>query len=184
MMTAYRLTTGLFAVWLCLGGCNEGSADGAPSTTQPAPKGSGTQAASTAATSAATTTAATTTAPAQKAADAPGTRIPLELLGLTITSAVEKKEPVDKLKAATPGTRVYAHLKLRNRSNESRTVHVDFLVNGKLRTPLKLEVEPSWSFRTWGYNTLQASDTGELEVQVYDDAGAVLEKVKLPIQTK
>jgi Protein of unknown function (DUF2914) len=183
MMTAYRLTTALFAVWLCLGGCNEGSADGAPSNTQSAPKSSGNQAAPVAASSAATTTAATTT-PAQKAADAPGTRIPIELLGLTITSAVEKKEPVDKLKAATPGTRVYAHLKLRNRSNEARTVRVDFLVNGKLRTPLKLEVEPSWSFRTWGYNTVQASDTGELEVQVYDDAGAVLEKVKLPIQAK
>ena len=179
MMPAYRLTTALFAVWLCLGGCNEGSADGATSTSQTAPKGSGEQ------TAPVSTPAATTTAaPTQKAADAPGTRVPLELLGLTITSAVEKKEPVDKLKAAAPGTRVYAHLKMRNRSNETRTVRVDFLVNGKLRTPLKLDIEPSWSFRTWGYNTLQANDTGELEVQVYDDAGGVLEKVKLPIQAK
>jgi hypothetical protein len=108
----------------------------------------------------------------------------MELLGLTITSGIEKKEPVDKLKSVAPGTRVYAHLKLRNRSSEARTVHVDFLVNGKLRTPLKLDIEPSWSYRTWGYNTLQAGDSGELEVQVYDDAGTMLERVRLPIKAK
>jgi hypothetical protein len=101
-----------------------------------------------------------------------------------VTSAVEKKEPVDKLKSVTPGTRVYAHLKMRNRSDEKRTVHVDFLINGKMRTPLKLDIDPSWSFRTWGYNRVQASDSGELEVQVYDDAGTMLESVRLPIKAK
>jgi len=176
MNSAYRLTSALFTVWLCLGGCNESSAVGA----QAMPSSS------TAATSVPTNAAprATNPAPTQNAAPAPTAKIPVELLNLTITSAVEKKEPVDKLKAATPGTRVYAHLKMRNRSNETRTIHVDFLVNGKLRTPLKLDIEPSWSFRTWGYNTLQANDSGELEVQVYDDGGTMLEKVRMPIQAK
>lgn len=172
MISAYRLTTALFAVWLCLGGCDERSADGAPA----APKSSGTSVPVVPPLPSATSS--------QAAPSAPVTRVPVELLGLTITSGVEKKEPVDKLKAITPGTRVYAHLKMRNRSTEKRTVHVDFLVNGKLRTPLKLDIDPSWSFRTWGYNTIQASDTGELEVQVLDDAGVVLERVRLPIQSK
>jgi hypothetical protein len=184
MMTAYRLPTALFAVWLCLGGCNEGSADGAQTKPQTAPNSSGAQ---TPPVVVAPPPAATTATPAPQqagAAPSPNTRVPIELLGLTITSAVEKKEPVDKLKAAAPGTRVYAHLKMRNRSNETRPIRVDFLVNGKVRTPLKLDIEPSWSFRTWGYNTLQASDAGELEVQVYDDAGTLLEKVRMPIQSK
>ncbi len=174
-MNIYRLTSALFVVWLCLGGCNESSADGAQAVASN--KAPPTNVAAPSATAASPTQAATP-AQTQRA------RVPVELLALTVTSNVEKKEPVDKLKAATPGTRVYAHLKMRNRSDEKRTVHVDFLVNGKLRTPLKLEIEPSWSFRTWGYNTLQASDTGELEVQVYDDAGTMLERVRLPIQSK
>lgn len=172
MTSVYRLTTALFAVWLCLAGCDERSADGA----QTAPASSSAPVPVTPPQPVATSTQTTPAAPV--------TRVPVELLGLTITSGVEKKEPVDKLKAITPGTRVYAHLKMRNRSTEKRTVHVDFLVNGKLRTPLKLDIDPSWSFRTWGYNTIQASDSGELEVQVLDDAGTVLERVRLPIQSK
>lgn len=174
MNSAYRLTSALFTVWLCLGGCNESSAVGAQAVPSATP------------TSAPTNPAprAPTPAPTQGAAPAPTAKVPIELLSFTLTSGVEKKEPVDKLKAATPGTRVYAHLKVRNRSNETRTIHVDFLVNGKLRTPLKLDIEPSWSFRTWGYNTLQPSDSGELEVQVYDDGGTMLDKVRLPIQSK
>jgi Protein of unknown function (DUF2914) len=174
MISAYRFSTALFAVWLCLGGCDERSADGAPK----APPSSS------ASVPANVPSAAATPTPAQTGTAAPRTRVPIELLGFTVTSNVDKKEPVDKLKTATPGARVYAHLKMRNRSNEARTVRVDFLVNGKLRTPLKLEIEPSWSFRTWGYNTLQASDSGELEIQVYDDAGTMLERVRLPIQSK
>lgn len=178
MNTAYRLSTALFAVWLCLGGCDERSADGA----QKAPQSSSASVPANVPTPSATSTATST--PTQSGTSAPRTRVPLELLGLTITSNVDKKEPVDKLKTATPGARVYAHLKMRNRSNETRTVHVDFIVNGKLRTPLKLDIDPSWSFRTWGYNTLQAGDSGELEIQVYDDAGTMLERVRLPIQSK
>jgi len=175
MISAYRLTTALFVVWLCLGGCNERSADGAQTTPvhssaevpTPLPHPS------------------TTSGPTKPVSEAPARgRVPVELIELTVTSGVEKKEPVDKLKAAKPGTRVYAHLKMRNRSSETRAVRVDFVVNGKLRTPLKLDIEPSWSFRTWGYNTIQANDSGELEVQVYDDAGTMLERVRLPIQSK
>lgn len=173
MISAHRFATAIFSVWLCLGGCNERSADGAQPASSSAPTAQTTNA-----------PAATATPAPTQAAPAPQTRVPIELLTLTVTSNIEKKEPVDKLKAATPGTRVYAHLKMRNRSNEKRTIHVDFLVNGKLRTPLKLDIEPSWSFRTWGYNTLQAGDSGELEVQVYDDGGTMLEKVRLPIQSK
>jgi hypothetical protein len=171
MNCAYRLSTALFAVWLCLGGCNESSAVGAqavPSSSAPldaaAPRADA--------------------SPVQPVPPAPRARVPMELLGLTITSGVEKKEPVDKLKSVAPSARVYVHLKMRNRSSETRTVHVDFLINGKLRTPLKLDVEPSWSYRTWGYNTLQAGDSGELEVQVYDDAGTMLERIRLPIKSK
>ena len=108
---------------------------------------------------------------------------PLELLRLTLTSRVEKKEPVDKLDAATPGQRVYAHLAIRNRSGEARKVHVSFVVNGKQRTSIDLNVEPSWSFRTWGYNTLQTGDTtGEIQVLVDDEAGSKLGEAKLPIR--
>ncbi|MBK9260876.1 MAG: DUF2914 domain-containing protein [Polyangiaceae bacterium] len=173
MTPAFRYGITLFAMWSCLGGCEERSADGAPAVpTSSAP-----------ADAAAPSGTGSSAQPAPPAPP-PRTRVPIELLELTITSGVEKKEPVDKLKAAAPGTRVYAHLKMRNRSSETRAVHVDFLINGKLRTPLKLNIEPSWSFRTWGYNTLQASDSGELEVQVYDDAGTTLERVKLPIRSK
>lgn len=178
MNSAYRLTSALFTVWLCLGGCNESSAVGA----QPVPSATGTSASTNPAPQAPSPTPTQGAAPAP--APGPAAKIPVEILSFTLTSAVEKKEPVDKLKTATPGARVYAHLKVRNRSNEARTIHVDFLVNGKLRTPLKLDIEPSWSFRTWGYNTLQASDSGELEVQVYDDGGTMLDKVRLPIQSK
>jgi len=167
-----RYGTALLATWLCLGGCDERSADGA----QAMPKNS----APIADASAPNTPAS----PAQPVPPTPRTRVPIELIELTITSGIDKKEPVDKLKAVAPGARVYAHLKLRNRSSEARAVHVDFLINGKLRTPLKLDVDPSWSYRTWGYNTLQSTDSGELEVHVYDDAGTMLERVRLPIRSK
>ncbi len=122
--------------------------------------------------------------PAAPSAGTRDERASMELLQLTLTSNVQKKEPVDTLEVATPGTRVYAHLKLRNRATDKRKVHVDFLVNGKMRTQLDLDVEPSWSYRTWGYNTVQAGDTGELEVRVFDDGGATLATARLPIKAK
>lgn len=126
----------------------------------------------------ATSSAAAPTAPQE----APKARAPVELLKLVLTSGVQKKEPVDKLDEVEAGSRLYAHLTLRNRSGEKRKVHVDFLVNGKLRTPLELDVESSWSYRTWGYNTLQATDKGEVEVRVIDEAGTTLAASRLPIR--
>ncbi len=109
---------------------------------------------------------------------------PLELLKLTLTSEVKKKEPVDKLDAVVAGTRVYAHLAIRNRSKDTRKISVTYVVNGNPRAPVDLEVEPSWSFRTWGYNTLPAGEKGELEVRVTDDAGSVIGTATVPIRAK
>jgi hypothetical protein len=111
-------------------------------------------------------------------------RAPLELLKLTLTSEVKKKEPVDTLEAVGAGKRVYAHLAIRNRSNDTRKIAVTYVVNGKPRPPVDLEVEPSWSYRTWGYNTLPAGEKGKLEVRVTDDAGAVLGTATLSIQAQ
>jgi hypothetical protein len=161
----------LLAAALFAAGCQDSHAAGAegPADASPPPD------AGTASTSA----SPPPIAPAPQPTAAP--RAPLELLKMTLTSAVKKKEPVDKLDAATPGQRVWVHLTLRNRSGAARRVHVEFSVNGKLRTPLDLDVDPSWSFRTWGYNTLQASDAGELAVRVTDDTGAEIGAARLPI---
>jgi len=163
----------LLGAALALAGCAEGDASAQAQADAGAPLDAGTDAAPA---QAQTKTAA--------AAPEPKSRAPLELLKMTLTTGVEKKAPVDTVERATAGERVYAHLTIRNRSGERRKVHVDFLVNGKLRTPLELEIEPSWSYRTWGYNTLQPSDRGELEVRVLDDAGATLTSTKVPIVAK
>lgn len=156
-----------------LSGCSEGKADATTLADAGGPVDAG-QA------DAASARAAPAPAPSTTAT----TRAPLELLKLVLTTGVKKKEPVDKLDEVAPGTRIYAHLTLRNRSGDKRKVHVDFLVNGKVRTPLELDVESSWSFRTWGYNTLQANDKGELEVRVLDDTGDTLGAARLPIRAK
>jgi hypothetical protein len=163
---------------IVLPGCTEGAASGGElhATDGGAPADAGAVDASAAA------PPPTPQAPATQASAS--SRAPLELLKLALTTGVEKKVPVDTLDVAAPGERVYAHLTIRNRSGERRKVHVDFLVNGKLRTPLELDVEPSWSYRTWGYNTLQASDRGELEVRVLDESGATIATSKLPIRAK
>jgi hypothetical protein len=110
---------------------------------------------------------------------------PLQLLQIELSSGIEGKEPVDRLEAAEPGMRVYAHLKLRNRSPNQRSVHLAFKVNGESRTSLDLDVEPSWSYRTWAYNTLRKADkTGELTLTVTDDSGATLADKALPIRAK
>ena len=75
--------------------------------------------------------------------------------------------------SAKPGDRVYAHFKLKNKG-ERRILKLVFKVNGAVRTSLDLKVEPSPSFRTWGFNTLRANDTGELSVTATDDAGTVI----------
>jgi hypothetical protein len=105
----------------------------------------------------------------------------VELLALTLTSAIRDKDPVDKLTAVVPGERVYAHLRVRNRTGKTHILTVNFAVNGEPRTTLTLEVEPSWSWRTWGYNTVLSSDRpGALTVTVTDE-GARLMTASLPI---
>lgn len=176
-MSSSRLLSALAALSLLGLGCTEGSAVGASLQTDAAPP---VDAGKPDAASAPSPSSAPSSAPAR----APETRAPVELLKLVLASGVQKKEPVDKLDEVAAGSRVYAHLTLRNRSGAKRKVHVDFLVNGKLRTPLELDVEPSWSYRTWGYNTLQPTDKGELEVRVLDEAGATLAASRVPIRSE
>ncbi|MBK6512721.1 MAG: DUF2914 domain-containing protein [Polyangiaceae bacterium] len=108
----------------------------------------------------------------------------LELLRFTFTSAVKAKDPVDELKAAKPGQRVYAHLTLRNRTGKKRTVNVSFKVNGEERTNVDLDIEASWSWRTWAYNTVLPTDgKGTLELVVTDEEGNPLVESTLPIKT-
>ena len=130
------------------------------------------------------TPAASSAAPADSANDEPPTE-PLQLQGMTFTSNVEGKEPVDVLVAAEPGQRVWAHLRLRNRSGQARKIHLEFRVNDQKRTTLDLDVAESWSYRTWAFNTLQAGDkTGTVSLKVTDDSGAVLADSSVPIAAK
>lgn len=109
----------------------------------------------------------------------------VELMRFSFATDVRNKEPTDQLLQAQPGDRVYAHLAIRNRTGQPRRVHLDFSVNGKERTQLDLDVEHSWSFRTWGYNTiLDSDDVGELRLKVTDDAGRELTDQRLPIGRK
>ncbi len=106
----------------------------------------------------------------------------LRVLKLVFTSEVKNREPADVLKSAAPGQRVWAHLTVRNRGPAERTLTLVFKVNGKERSKVDLTVEPSWSFRTWGYTTLRAGDVGGLSVEVVDDSGARLITGGLPIR--
>jgi len=110
-------------------------------------------------------------------------KAPLQLLRLTLTSGVKDKEPIDELKAAAPGQRVWAHLAVRNRTGDPQRISLVFRVDGEERSTVDLKVEPSWSFRTWGYNTLRASDkSGELVLEVRELGGALLSTARLPIK--
>lgn len=109
----------------------------------------------------------------------------MQLLQFQFCSDVKGKEPADRLESAEPGMRVWAHLKLRNRSDQKRSVHLEFAVNGEKRTAVDLDVESSWSYRTWAYNTLRKTDkSGELSLTVTDDSGATLVERTLPIRAK
>lgn len=107
---------------------------------------------------------------------------PLELLKFQFTSAIKSRQPVDKMVLAKPGARVYGYLTLRNRSGHARKVHLEFTVNGDKRTEIDLDVAESWSYRTWGYNTVLAKDkTGKLTLVATDDEGHELLSESLPI---
>jgi hypothetical protein len=108
---------------------------------------------------------------------------PLQVLKLTLTSEVKDKEPVDELKEAGPGQRVWAHVAIRNRATDARRVSMVFKVDGEERSTVDLQIASSWSFRTWAYNTLRAGDkSGELTVEVRDDGGNLISQAKLPIK--
>jgi hypothetical protein len=125
------------------------------------------------------TASARAVASASSAAPTP----PIQVLKLTLTSEVKQKEPVDELKEAGPGQRVWAHVTIRNRAGEARRVSIVFKVDGEERSTVDLQIASSWSYRTWAYNTLRAGDkSGELTVEVRDDGGNVLSQAKLPIK--
>jgi hypothetical protein len=105
-----------------------------------------------------------------------------KVLKLSFTSEVKNKEPTDALKSAEPGQRVYAHLTMRNRTDAQKPIRLAFLVGGVERTKIDLKVDPSWSYRTWGYVTLRAADAGEVVAEVRDDTGNVMERARLPIK--
>lgn len=108
---------------------------------------------------------------------------PVELLAFAFTSGVKNKAPVDALRSAKVGQKVHAHLTLRNRTGRIRKVDLRFRVGGELRTELSLEVGEAWSWRTWGYNTILASDRGKkLTLEVVDDEGHPLVDAELPIE--
>jgi hypothetical protein len=122
-------------------------------------------------------------ATARPTASAAAPTPPLQVLKLTLTSEVKQKEPVDELKEAGPGQRVWAHLALRNRAPEARRVSVTFKVDGEERSTVDLQIASSWSYRTWAYNTLRAGDkSGELTVEVRDDASNLIGQARLPIK--
>ena len=98
------------------------------------------------------------------------------------TSAIERREPKDELTAAKPGQRVHAFLAIRNRTGQKRSIHLAWSVNGEARTQLDLDVEESWQFRTWGFNTVLPRDRGTLRLEVTDDAGNSLVERELPIR--
>ena len=126
----------------------------------------------------------TTTATAAPSGSAAAEKVELQVLKLVFTSEVKNKEPVDKLELARPGQRVWAHLTMRNRSAEARPVALVFRIDGEQRAKVDLKIEPSWSYRTWGYSTLRAADLGgELVVEVRDDAGKVITTARLPIKS-
>lgn len=120
--------------------------------------------------------------PAPSASIAPE-KAPLSILKLAFTSAVKDKMPADELKAAGPGQRVWMHLTVRNRTGEVKRVSLIFRVGGEERSTVDLTIDPSWSFRTWGYNTMRAADTsGELTVEVREPGGPALASARLPIR--
>jgi hypothetical protein len=112
-----------------------------------------------------------------------GDKATLTVLKVVFTSDVKSKEPTDKLDHAEPGQRVWVHLTVRNRGDDARPVSATFRVNDDQRSKVDLKIEPSWSYRTWAYNTLRATDTsGELAVDVRDADGTMITSIRLPIK--
>ncbi len=107
---------------------------------------------------------------------------PMELLRFRFTSGVVEREPEDELRSVKPGQRVYAFLALRNRTGRPRKITLAWTVGGEPRTTLDLEIDESWQYRTWGYNTVAPADRGTLRLEVTDDAGHSIVERELPIR--
>ena len=120
--------------------------------------------------------------PAPAAIDDELSTQPMELMRFAFTSAIERREPKDELTHAKPGQRVHAFLAIRNRTGRKRSIHLAWTVNGEERTKLDLDVDESWQFRTWGFNTVLPRDRGTLRLEVTDDAGNSLVERELPIR--
>lgn len=158
------------AIALLAAGCDEQASAGTPDAAPPAaPAPTATLSARPAASSAPRSSAAAPTGE-------------LKVLKLVFTTGVKNKEPVDAPKAAEAGQRIYAHTTLRNRTEGARNVSLVFLVGGQQRTKIDLSVDPSWSYRTWGYVTLRAGDTGEVVAELRDEGGEVMERARIPIK--
>jgi hypothetical protein len=66
-----------------------------------------------------------------------------------------------------------------------RKITLQFFVNDDRRTLIDLQVEKSWSYRTWAYNTLLPGDkAGLVRLEVKDETGAVLVEKTLAIAPK
>jgi len=150
-------------------GCDEHASASTPDASPPPPTAS-----------AAPAPPPTATATAGGSAAAPSGEF--KVLKMVLTSEVKQKEPVDKLDAAAPGQRVWAHVTVRNRTEATKPLALVFLVGGTERARIDLKADPSWSYRTWGYVTLRATDTGELTTEVRDESGTVMERARIPIK--
>lgn len=117
---------------------------------------------------------------APSASATPPPRLPLQVQRFVLTSDVKGKEPVDELAVAGAGRRLYAHLQLRNRG-EVRPLRLEFRVDGAVRSAIDLEAAHSWSYRTWGYNTLRASDAGSTAEARFLDGDEVVASAKIAI---
>lgn len=122
--------------------------------------------------------------PAPSASIPPPPKVGLQLLKFQFTSGVKNKEPEDKLEEAEVDEKVYGHFTLRNRTGSAQKLHVVFRVGGKERTSLDLEVQPSWSYRTWAFNTVRTGDEGKLELVATDETGQVVVEQSLPIKKR
>jgi hypothetical protein len=106
---------------------------------------------------------------------------PMQLLRFTLADGIEGKDPKSALQVARPAQRVYAHLRIRNRSGRKRCLVVTFTINGDERTRVTLKVGKSWSWRTWAYATPRSDDRGHIDVRVTDDQGVLIVSKRLPI---
>jgi hypothetical protein len=106
---------------------------------------------------------------------------PLLLLRFAFTSGIDGRDPRDKLSVARPGQRIFSHFTVRNKSGRERCIRIELVVGREKRTTLTLKIGESWSWRTWGYNTLRSDDTGTLVAIVRDDQGNELARRELSI---